>query len=252
LTIVAPLLLSPDMEGLELSFELDAGKVARRLSLVVLALVASHITAQVLVTCCSVPRGNRGVTLFDLNQENNFPSLYSGAALLLASGFLAVTAAAERRRNRPAAAWNVLSAVFVLLAADEWLSLHERVGSHMKRLVEASGAFHHPWVIPVGLLTAALGLLYIPFLLRLPRRTRILFVVSGLIFVGAAAGLEMVGGLIIDRWGGESLAHAVEVLVEESMEMFGVVFFIYSIISYIQTEFPGYTLRLVFSRPRAR
>lgn len=249
---MVPLLLSPDMEGLELSFELDAGKVARRLSLVVLALLAAHIATQALVLFGAVGRGSRGVALFDLNQEDNFPSLYSGAALLLTSALLAAAGAAERRRNRPAAAWNLLSGVFVMLAADEWLSLHETIGSHMKRLVHASGALHHPWVIPGGLITAALGVLYVPFLLRLPKRTRILFVVSGLIFVGGAVGMEMVGGLIMDRWGGESLAHAVEVLVEESMEMFGIVFFIYSIISYLQTEFPRYTLRLVSSRPRAR
>ena len=239
------------MGGPELSLEFDAGKLARRLSWIVLSLIAAHLAAQALVHCCGVGPRSRGVALFDLNQEDNFPSLYSGAALLLASGLLATAAIAERRRGRPSAAWSLLSGVFVLLATDEWMSLHEMVGSHMKRVVNASGALHHPWVIPVGLLAVAMGLLYVPFLLRLPKRTRILFLASGLIYVGGAVGMEMVGGIIMDRWGGESLAHAVEVVAEESMEMFGIVLFIYAIVSYIQAEFPDLTLRLGVSRPRA-
>jgi hypothetical protein len=42
-----------------------------------------------------------------------------------------------------------------------------------------------------------IGLLYLRFLLRVPRRTALLLVLSGAVFVGGALGVEFIQALII-------------------------------------------------------
>jgi hypothetical protein len=99
-----------------------------------------------------------------------------------------------------------------------------------------------------------LGLVYVPFLKRLPKQTRNLFMAAGVIYVGGAVGCEMIGALIVERSGLWSPAFALEVLVEETLEMSGIALFIYAITSYIQSEFPGMSVRASFNpapRPAA-
>ena len=75
----------------------------------------------------------------------------------------------------------------------------------------------------------AVGLAYLPFLARLRRRTAVLFVIAGLVYVGGAVGVE--------RWTGDdvnSLEYNMWTTLEEGLEMFGVILMIYAVLDHMR------------------
>lgn len=101
-------------------------------------------------------------------------------------------------------------------------------------------------MIPYGALTAVVGVSCLGLLRRLPARTRSLFLVSGAIYVAGALGCEMIGGLVEQRFGRRGPEFALEVLVEESLEMGGSILFIYAVAAYLRDELSGLAVRLRF------
>lgn len=80
-----------------------------------------------------------------------------------------------------------------------------------------------------------LGLLYIKFLRHLPRDTRKLTIVAGIIYIGGALVMEMVGGYI----SGSELPHSfylVATTIEEALEMIGSGLFIITLLGYIHVN----------------
>jgi hypothetical protein len=62
-----------------------------------------------------------------------------------------------------------------------------------------------------------------------------LFVLSGAIFVTGAIGFEMLGGKVIQEQG-FTVEYAIYYTIEESLEMVGVVIFIFTLIGYIASH----------------
>ncbi len=159
--------------------------------------------------------------LVALDEENNLPTWYSSFLLLVASMVLllkratvqigsgATSASQGRKEER---FWSVLAAGFLVLAMDEVAGLHESFHSAVDTL----------WVWPAAALVAACALYFVPLLRSLPRRTMLLYVLSGAIFVGGALGVEIIGAPM----DADTLAYEITVFIEESMEMTGVILFI--------------------------
>lgn len=187
--------------------------------------------------------------LVDLNGEGNLPAMFSALLLLSVSAVLACIASAAPGQDRRA--WGVLSAGFLFLTFDEFLGFHERVSHVMRWLgVGGHGATHFAWVIPYGLISVALGALYVPFLLRLPRRTAALSVLAGATYLGGAVGCEMISGELVEAYGRESRAMTLEILVEETLEMSGAAQFLVTLLAYWRDALPQ--LRVVVSPPVPR
>jgi hypothetical protein len=179
------------------------------------------------------------VALTFVGNERNIPTLFSVLDLAFAALCLAVIAALTRKNRRPDfTKWVVLSAGFLYLAFDEALSLHERMSIPIKAaLGEGALGFHHTyWAIPGLAGVIVLGLYFLRFLIRLPARTRTLFVLAGVIFVGGAVGTELFGGDYAEAHG-EKLGYAMVSTVEESLEMAGVIVFIYALLDYVAREY---------------
>lgn len=228
--------------GLEL--ELNPERFARALAWAAAALAAAFVATRVLVFRFGFSTQTRLTAWFDLGREGNLPTLFGGALLLLAAVLLAVTGEGESARGRPARDWRALSGVFVFLAFDEWLAVHEALIRPVKALLGADGLLRFAWVVPYGLLTAGVGLCCLSLLRRLPARTRGLFVLAGAVYVGGALGCEMIGGLIAQHHGREGILFAAEVLVEESLEMGGAILFLYALADHLRAELPGLSLRV--------
>ena len=180
------------------------------------------------------------VRLFDLDAEANVPTFFSVLQLATAALLLNMIGRQARLRSDPfARLWLGLGAIFLFLAMDELAQIHELLRPAANSPMHASGMLYYGWVIPYGVLTATVGAIYIRFLLHLPVRTRWLMVLSGLIYVGGAAGLEIYGGYLEAHLGPEaaqnSLAYLVEVFFEEGMEMFGIALFIYTLLDHIRS-----------------
>jgi len=123
------------------------------------------------------------------------------------------------------------------LSIDEISSLHERLIKPVRENLGTSGLLFSAWVIPYGLALILFVAGYLKFLLQLPKKIMYLFCISGAVFVAGAIGLELFEGHHYERHGSIDLTFAVFYTVEEFLEMFGIVLFIYTLLAYIETEF---------------
>ncbi|WP_339134696.1 MAG: hypothetical protein WGN25_16055 [Candidatus Electrothrix sp. GW3-4] len=180
----------------------------------------------------------------DLDIEKNIPSLYSAFAILCCSLLFFALAVLEKRqgRQRPLY-WLGLAGVFFFLALDEAFVLHEGLGDlteeYMQRtgILQVSGLLYFPWIIPYSILTTLLGLFYFRFILRLPRKTAVLLILSAIIFLTGAAGFDMLGGREAELHGYYSVTYTVLYTIEEFLEMNGIVLLIYTLLAYIEQQF---------------
>ncbi|HET6462678.1 MAG TPA: hypothetical protein VFH33_02670, partial [Candidatus Krumholzibacteria bacterium] len=60
---------------------------------------------------------------------------------------------------------------------------------------------------------------------------------AGIVYVAGAAGAEMIGALYVHAFHTEhALGYDIECAIEESLEMTGIILFIYALLSYIETQ----------------
>lgn len=174
---------------------------------------------------------------FDLDFESNIPTWYSSMGLLCAAGILGVIARAKWHLRAPFRwHWAVLAVVFVGLSIDEAVQMHELLRGPMHKRWELNGLLHFAWIIPGAIAVMVFALAYLRFLWHLPARTRHLFVSAAVIFVGAALGLEAMGGAQVQHAGYESVRYSIFMVCEEGVEMLAVALFIYALLDYLRTD----------------
>jgi hypothetical protein len=175
------------------------------------------------------------VMLVDFNQEANIPAFFSSLILLLSSILLFAIHIFKKNTNEKHLPWLILAAIFCFLALDEAVAIHELMMGPVRDNLNTSGIFHYAWVIPYGLALLVFLVLYVPFLVSLPRTTMILFVISGFIFVLGALGFEMLGGRHIQMYG-HDMTYSFYYTLEETLEMVGISLFIFTLLRYISLE----------------
>ena len=201
-------------------------KFRRSLNLATAALLIAHTLTQVGIY--GLRADKHWLDVVNMDRELNLPTLFS-TLLLLTSAFL-LRRLSVIQPNDHAADWTLLSRIFVFLALDEALQIHE--------ILIFPGLRHqiHPalastWVIPYGLI--ALGLLWRlrQFLTALPAKTCTSFLKAGSIYLTGAIGMEMVGSFAV-RSGLirlHSFWYGAITGLEESLEMVGLVLFLYAL-----------------------
>ncbi|MBL4769949.1 MAG: hypothetical protein JKY61_02095 [Planctomycetes bacterium] len=188
-------------------------------------------------------------SLFNFDTESNIPSFYSALALVLACVLLGTIAAAQKKLAAPYLPWATLSVIFAFLSIDEIAALHERLIGTVRNILGAQGLFYFAWIIPYSIGLIILGIVYIRFLRALPKRTAILFVCSGSIFVLGAIGFEMLGGMRAEVHGTTGFIFALLYTAEESLEMLGIALFIYSLLEFIGEEHGRIEVSIASSKP---
>jgi hypothetical protein len=181
-----------------------------------------------------------GLWLMTLDGENNLPALFSMGLLVFASALLALITLLEHRQRAPdAIKWLLLAVGFLVMALDESLSIHEKAIEPLRAMLghRQLGIFYFAWVIPGIALVAALGLYFLPFLLRLPRRTAIAFAISATIYLGGALGTELIEGWWREGHGHRNLTYHLLVSTEEGLEMIGAICFINALLAYLATRY---------------
>ena len=225
-------------------FEFNAAALGRALVWTIAALVAAFILTRIGIFCFGVFPERRILTLLDLGCEHNVPSLFSGLLIALGGLLAAAAAKGERKNGRPFWAWAGLAVLLLFLAADEWLAFHEHLIKPLQKALNTRGPLLFAWVIPYGALTACFVAVYARFLSRLPRVTSRLFIAAGGVYVAGAMGCELLGGLIQESLGRDSIAFAAEVLVEETLEMSGMALFVYALAAHLERTFPAIGVRM--------
>lgn len=153
--------------------------------------------------------------LFDLDEENNIPTWFSSFLLLNSAFFLYIYSAGEQLQKK--FHWRFLAAGFFLLAIDEVAGLHETFNSSIEM----------NWAIPGAILVLFLAVAFVPFLLSLPRKLAVMFVLSGFLYVSGAIIVE----LLSEDLESDSLVYMLAVAVEEGLEMIGALLFLATVLN---------------------
>lgn len=177
---------------------------------------------------------------FNVNRELGLPAWFSSVLLVFcaqALWLLGDQRAAVRGRRW---LWHerLLAAVFVYLSVDELLALHELLNAPLRDRLGLGGALSFAWVVVALPMAAVLGLLMIGYLRSVPRPVRRLFLLSGVVYVVGAAGVELVGAAIWSAGGADSAVYAAATIVEEGLEMCALVVFLGTVVSYRRSLTP--------------
>lgn len=232
---------------MEIKFSLSAKPFARRLLLVFSALIAlALITTFLKVYTDEFWFFTWLAEKFDLDVEANFPSVYSGIILAFSALLLFIISRLEKlHQSKYSRSWTTLSGIFLVLAIDEVVSLHELfVVEPLRKSMGLSGIFYFAWVLPASIMLVVFVVAFFKFLMDLNWKTRMQFILAGTIFVLGAVGCEMIGGYVAEGYfeakaiGAEVPRSSVYiynilVVVEEGLEMLGVVLFVYALLTYI-------------------
>jgi hypothetical protein len=181
---------------------------------------------------------------FYFDFEANLPSFYSALAILFSAVLLwLIGNSANEKQEKRSFYWKFLSFVFAFLAVDEFVSIHEDLIKPMQSIIDLSSPksnyLYFGWLIPYSLLCLAVGIISFKSFFKLPLRTRMLFIIAGIIFLSGAVVMEMVGGnhwasqgWSIDGTNEMDLRYALIITVEELLEMLGIVVFIHALTTY--------------------
>jgi len=174
------------------------------------------------------------IDLFSVNAEQTIPTWYAVLLLFGAAVLLAWIAIAKRSQGDCYwRYWIGLAVLFLYLSMDEGAAIHEILADGLQNTLNLTGFLTFGWQIVAAPLVLLFAVLYLRFLLHLPRRTRNLFIVAGIVYVGGALVVEGISANQYDAGGGVTFNYLAIATVEESCEMLGVVVFIYALLDYI-------------------
>ena len=181
----------------------------------------------------------------NMDRELNLPTLFSSALLLMAA--LLMRRLGHNSNPDAGDDWRLLSKIFIFLALDEALQIHE--------ILIIPGLRHqvHPalastWVVPYAALALIMLWKFRSFLGSIPRATATGLLRSGAVYVGGAIGMEMIGSFAVrsslirlhSPWYGAITG------LEETLELVGIILLIDALMRalLVQQDSVDITLRL--------
>jgi hypothetical protein len=177
------------------------------------------------------------IKLFNFDSEANLPTYFSSLLLLSNGILLALIGIRYKALGQKFWGWFGLSIIFMFLALDEMIQIHEQLDAPMKAFFNTSGLLYYAWVIPYVIITIIIAIANFKFMMRLPKLILKYFIVAGILFVGGAVGMEVLSGIHLEKYGNKTLTNALIYSFEELLEMSGSVVFLYALVSYIQLKF---------------
>lgn len=214
-------------------------KTFYRLLTAISVLLILHVSSYLYVVLNNVDPESFLFRKLNFNEERNLPAVFSTLLHLSASYLLAVIALSKLTIKKVKWFWGTMSLIFLFLGLDEMFTFHERFSNDMYDL-KGNAVFFYDWVF---LYIAILLILMIAFfrpLFSLPKKTLILFISAGIIFVLGAVVLETIAANIVlkeNLTNEETSIHPLIMglaTVEELLEMLGVALFIYGLLDFIK------------------
>jgi hypothetical protein len=187
--------------------------------------------------------------IFYVGAEFNFPTWFSSFSLMASATVIAMIAYIQHVQHKPYVRhWLGLGGLFTLFSLDEYLRFHETAGGLMTTLLGLNKAFSFSWLILGAIGITLVGIIYWPFVGALPPRTRQLFILSAIVIVGGAMGVELVQRyyqLVYGQanWGYEFIAY-----LEEALELSGMGLFFYTFVSQLEIVLVNSKATIVIKR----
>lgn len=183
------------------------------------------------------------IPLFQFNLENNIPAFFSGCLFLGSAALLILVWKIMQINAKPQIIWAFLAGLFLFLAFDELFKVHEHLIEPIRKTLGTSGLLYCSWVIVYGIGVVLLSFLFFPVWWRLNKTVRLWFALSAFTFLSGAIGFEMIGGAYFETIGRQGdLIYGAFYTIEESLEMAGLIMFIYSLLIFLQKEFNGFSI----------
>jgi hypothetical protein len=228
---------------------MDINIKSRTIIVLIGIFIALMVSANVLAYLLKFVIENPNIENFriiNLDMEANIPTFFSAVLLLLASLLLGLIALCKKNMREPYVFhWTLLCLIFAYLALDEAAVIHEVLNRPLREMFDLKGIFYYSSVIPGIIVTLLISISYFKFFLNLANRLKVFFVISFILFVGGAIGMELIGGWYAGSISNNTLTYGILTTVEESLEMVGIGLFIYGLLDYIRTGIKQVRLKFI-------
>lgn len=217
----------------------NAGKIFMVLNGIIISLLLLNIASFLNVQFNDLSQNAAFFKLTNFNTGKNIPSLFSGFLFFFASVFLAVVGFSAISIKTSQIFWFTVSFIFLFLGLDEILQIQKTMSRHTALPGQTTGAFLYTWIIYFGSALILLGGLFFKPLFQLPKKTLLNFILAGVIFLLGAIGMDYVAGqyIYIHKIDPALVNVTPEIFLLYSikgfLEMFGVSFFILSILKFL-------------------
>jgi len=182
-------------------------------------------------------------SLFFLDGEGNVPAIFSTWLFLLNAVIFLIVWKAACLSGDSHKIWLFLSSVFVFLALDESISIHERLINPLRQALGATGIFYYAWIIPYGVGVVLLAIIAIPVFWRMQKRIRFWFGLSAATYLVATIGLEMISGKYLVMMNEQKdIVWILMVTLEESLEMVGLIILVYAQLLLLRDKHNGFLI----------
>ena len=182
-------------------------------------------------------------SLFFLDGEGNVPAIFSTWLFLLNAVIFLIVWKAACLSGDSHKIWLFLSSVFVFLALDESISIHERLINPLRQALGATGIFYYAWIIPYGVGVVLLAIIAIPVFWRMQKRIRFWFGLSAITYLFATIGLEMISGKYLVMMNEQKdIVWILMVTLEESLEMVGLIILVYAQLLLLRDKYNGFLI----------
>jgi len=231
--------------------KLSPRKITLLLSLAALALLTANCAMLVMKGLGFELWGM--VRLFDLDEEKNLPTFFSTALAIIASGLLLAISLIRKQMRRSWKLWASLSGLFLLVAMDEFIGVHEQLSTPVRDLLDAKGLLYFAWVIPYAFLVMLLAGIYGRFVFEMPPHIRNGLLLSATLFLIGALGFEMLSGLLFEYSGfTKTMLFGALATMKESCEIAGMILFIHTLMRHIEDVQKNILIQLGTYDPMAR
>ncbi len=232
-----------------MNLSISKKSIVKSLSIIVVVLILLSISGQLYKYLINDGKNRYIFDFLNLDKEYNIPTLYVMLSLYFCGILLMIISFGVRlKKEKFFLHWGFLSLTFLYLGTDEILVLHEQIISPLRSVLKTTGFLYMTWVIPALILLLLFVIAYIKFLKALPVKTRNWFIVSGIVFVLGAVGLEVIGSNYLYNYGQDSLSYSFITTVEETFELIGILMFINAILDYLSTYYSEWNV--IFKKPQ--
>lgn len=163
--------------------------------------------------------------LFDFGLEVNVPTFFSAFLFILlaiSTWFCGVFDKYKGLTKKEYLPWILLSILLLFLSLDEFAQIHEQLTDPIRQFLGVGGFLYFAWIIPYAIALLLLAFYFIPFILRLSRKTKLLILTGASVFVFGAIGFEMLGASLYATGASGSISYTIVSSLEEFFEITGI------------------------------
>ena len=220
----------------QLVVHIHSKKINRVLLIISFALALISLFAQFSKYLGNSKNGLGLIPMMDLDYESSIPTIVSVQLLFIAAFlFILVGVLKNKKKDKYRWHWMGLAMGFLFMTFDEGASIHELLTMPVRNNIgEGLPSFlTFAWIIPIGIIVIVLSIFYFRFILALPKKTRRMVIISGIVYLGGSVGMEMIGGSYAQAHTIHTLTYNIIVTIEETLEMIGIILLINTLAEYV-------------------